>query len=78
MVNKTDIQEHAEVIGSDGKLVGVVDHLEGEDQIKLAKNAPESGGKHHLIPLSWVEKVENNRVVLNKSGDEAERDWTAV
>ncbi|VTP63375.1 Uncharacterized protein conserved in bacteria [Leclercia adecarboxylata] len=26
--------------------------------IKLAKNDSESGGKHHYIPLEWVDKID--------------------
>ena len=36
-MNKNQIREHVEVLGSDDKHVGTVDHLEGESQIKLAK-----------------------------------------
>ena len=32
-----NIKEHMEVLGSDGKHVGTVDHLEGADRIKLTK-----------------------------------------
>lgn len=78
MVNKNEIREHAEVIASCGSHVGIVDHVEGEDKIKLTKRDSQSGGTHHLIPLSWVDKVENNKVILNKNKDEVFSSWTAA
>ena len=32
MVDATQIQEHAEVIGADGVHVGTVDHVDGEEE----------------------------------------------
>lgn len=75
MVNKSDIKEHAPVIASCGSHVGTVDHMEGEDRIKLTRSDPESGGQHHYIPLSWVEKVENGNVILTKDKSEVHASW---
>lgn len=75
MVNKNEIREHAEVIASCGSHVGIVDHLEGEDKIKLAKSDPKAGGVHHYIPLSWVDKIEDNKILLNKNKDEVTSSW---
>lgn len=67
------VREHATVEGSDGKTVGTVDRVMGGD-IKLAKkDSPD--GKHHLIPMSWVAKVEGERVCLTKTADEAKAEW---
>jgi hypothetical protein len=53
----TDIREHQDVYASCGTKVGRVDHVEG-NVIKLTKNdSPD--GQHHLIPLSWVTKVDD-------------------
>lgn len=63
-----DIREHMDVIGSCGNKLGRVDHVEGS-QIKLTKNdSPD--GMHHLIPMSWVDSVDDD-VHLNKSCGEA-------
>ncbi|TWI55520.1 hypothetical protein IQ22_01444 [Pseudomonas duriflava] len=78
MVDINSIQEHAEVIGSDGQHIGTVDHMEGSDRIKLTKQDQESQGKHHYIPLSWVKSVEGGKIQLVKTRDEAERDWQAA
>ena len=56
MINVQSIKEKMEVLGSDGQHVGVVDHLDGTDKIKLTKSDPKSGGQHHIIPLAWVDQ----------------------
>lgn len=68
------IREHMEVIGSDGGHVGRVDHVVGDD-IELAKLDLGSGLKHHLIPLSWVDDVREEKVCLNLTKDAAKAAW---
>ncbi|HMN52241.1 MAG TPA: DUF2171 domain-containing protein [Xanthobacteraceae bacterium] len=75
-MSKFEIKEHMEVLGSDGEHLGTVDHLEGADKIKLTKSDA-ADGKHHLIPLSWVERVDEH-VHLNKSTQEAKQQWKAA
>ena len=70
MANASQIREHMDVVGSDGKHVGTVDKVEG-DQIKLTKNDPQAGGEHHYIPLNSVASVEDDEVHLNLTADEA-------
>jgi hypothetical protein len=74
MAVKDKIVEHMEVLGSDGKHVGTVDHLEGVNQIKLTKNDPAAKGTHHFIPVDWVDHVDKH-VHLTKTSTEAMRDW---
>ena len=72
-----DIKEHMEVIGADGKHVGTVDHLEGQDKIKLTKGDPQSGGQHHLIPVIWIDRVDAH-VHLNKPARQVMLEWQAA
>ncbi len=66
-----NIREHMNVVANDGTTIGKVDHLEG-DRIKLTRSdSPD--GQHHYLPMSCVASVENDRVVLGVSGDEAAR-----
>ncbi len=74
MFNQSDIKEHMEVLGSDGQHVGIVDHIEGSNQIKLAKKDAKAGGKHHFIPTDWVDHVDQH-VHLNKSSKDAQAQW---
>ena len=67
------IAEHMPVIASDGTQVGIVDHLEGPDRIKLAKNASPDG-QHHFIPLTWVDHIDTH-VHLNKTGAQVHAGW---
>ena len=73
-MNIANIRERMKVVGSDGKPVGTVDHIEG-DRIKLAKNDPQAGGKHHYIPADWVEGVDGGEVRLKKSASDACNQW---
>jgi hypothetical protein len=67
------VQEHQDVVGSDGQHLGTVDKVRG-DRIILTKNDQEAGGHHHSIPCSWVSRVEE-RVELNKTADQARAAW---
>jgi len=77
MVQTQQIKEHMEVCGSDGTHVGTVDHLDGADKIKLTKSDPKSGGRHHIIPLAWVDKVDD-KVRLKKSAKDAMAQWQSA
>lgn len=67
------VNEHMEVVGSDGAHIGTVDKVRG-DHIILTKNDENAGGIHHSIPCSWVDRVDD-KVTVNKSKDEAMRLW---
>jgi hypothetical protein len=77
MINVQSIKEKMEVLGSDGQHVGVVDHLDGTDKIKLTKSDAKPGGQHHIIPLAWVDKVDAH-VHLNKNTKDAITQWQAA
>jgi len=75
MVDVSQIQEHAEVIGADGTHVGTVDHVQG-DRIKLTKNdSPQTedgqGAKHHYLSIGLVADIEDGKVRLSANGAEA-------
>ncbi len=74
MVDASQITEHAEVLGSDGKHVGTVDHLDGQ-RIKLTKTDPAAGGTHHFIHLDSVESAKAGTVTLNRTASEAMDEW---
>jgi hypothetical protein len=76
-VKAQDIKEHMEVLGSDGKHVGTVDHLDGTDKIKLTKTDPQSGGQHHLISLQIVDSVDD-KVHLAKPARQVMLEWQAA
>jgi len=70
-----NIREHMDVIGSDGRKVGTVDHVQGSE-IRLTKSA-DAEGKHHLIPLGWVAKVDAH-VHLSKAANDVKAQWKAA
>lgn len=74
MVDPTQICEHLEVVGSDGEHVGRVDHVVG-DRIQLSRLDLAGGLKHHMIPVGWVDHVDQH-VHLNVTRDVAGAGWT--
>ncbi|MDP1616359.1 DUF2171 domain-containing protein [Phenylobacterium sp.] len=74
MIQAAEIKEHMEVVGSDGDHVGRVDHVVGTE-IELAKFDMGAGLKHHMIPLTWVDRIEDDKVCLNLTKDAAKSSW---
>jgi hypothetical protein len=74
MFKSLDVQDHMEVVGSDGEHVGTVDHKETADRIILTKDDPKAGGRPHLISIKWVDYVDD-RVHLNKPSIKAMAEW---
>ena len=74
MADYSLIREHMDVISSDRKTVGKVDHLEGTNKIKLTKQSSPDGAHHHCIPLSWVDYIDQH-VHLNRSGADVTLHW---
>jgi hypothetical protein len=68
------VQEHMDVISSDRKTVGKVDHLDGPDKIKLTKQSSPNGEHHHFIPVSWIDHVDQH-VHLNRTGADVTAQW---
>jgi hypothetical protein len=68
------IQEHMEVLGSDGGFVGNVDRVQ-DSEIKLTKGSGQ--GEHHFIPLDWVSNVDG-KVHLSKAARDAKAQWRAA
>ena len=74
MIDVSRIKEHMDVISSDRKMVGKVDHLDGADKIKLTKHSSPNGQHHHFIPLTWVDYVDQH-VHLNMTGADIISKW---
>jgi hypothetical protein len=74
MPDTSQIKEHMDVISSDRKTVGKVDHLDGADKIKLTKQSSPDGQHHHFIPVSWIDHVDQH-VHLNKTGADVTAHW---
>ncbi|NUF16996.1 DUF2171 domain-containing protein [Acinetobacter lactucae] len=74
-LNINDIKKHADVIASCGTKVGTIDHLDGENQLKLTRD---ESGQHHLIPTGWIGEVKENQVILNKNSQEVKDQWQAI
>jgi hypothetical protein len=68
------IREHMEVVGNDDQHVGTVDRTAG-DRVILTKSDPESGGVHHSLSCSEIDRIDNDKIVLDCSADEARNRW---
>ena len=73
MPDTSQIKEHMDVISSDKRTVGKVDHLDA-DKIKLTKQSSPGGDHHHFIPVAWIDHVDQH-VHLTKSGADITAHW---
>jgi hypothetical protein len=71
MINVQQIKPNMPVVCSDDGQFAVVDHVEGQDSIKLKKD---QSGKHHFIPVSWVTTVDE-KVHIDRPGNQAMKEW---
>ena len=69
MINASQIKEHMEVKGPDGKHVGTVLGVE-DGRVKLA-----SGGMDHYVDIAMVDAVEDDTVRLSKTAEDTVRTW---
>jgi len=63
------IREHMEVFGSDDQSVGKVDKVRGDRVILTKSDSPD--GQHHSIGCAMIDRVEGDKVYLDKRADEA-------
>jgi hypothetical protein len=71
-VSMTQIKPQMPVVCSENGQFATVDHVEGQDMIKLRKDA---SGQHHYIPTSWVTSVDD-KVHIDRPGNQAMREWS--
>ncbi|MBA3538320.1 MAG: DUF2171 domain-containing protein [Deltaproteobacteria bacterium] len=69
---KSLIKPHMPVVCSENGQFATVDHIEGTDSIKLARD---QSGQHHYIPLTWVTSVDD-KVHIDRPGTEAKQQWS--
>lgn len=75
MIKASEIKPNMPVVCSlDGEFAKV-DHMEGDKTIKLMKDKQ---GQHHYIPLSWVISTEHHQVKVDRSGEQAMKEWAVA
>ena len=72
MINAQQIKPHMPVVCSNDGQFATVDHMEGKDTIKLARD---KDGTHHYIPLAWVTAVDD-KIHIDRPGQQAMREWS--
>jgi hypothetical protein len=75
MINPDNIKPDMPVICSQDGQFASVDHMELTNTIKLKKDKE---GQHHYIPIHWVSSIENGKVKIDRSGDQAMLEWSTV
>jgi hypothetical protein len=70
---KARIEPHMPIICSDQEQLGVVDHLDQGNSIKLTKD---QAGQHHWVPMTWVARVDQ-AVYLDRPSEQARQEWSA-
>jgi hypothetical protein len=71
MINVQQIKPDMPVVCSENGQFAVVDHVEGQDSIKLKRD---KAGKHHFIPVSWVTTIDE-KVHIDRPGNQAMKEW---
>ena len=66
-------REHMEVVGSDGETVGKVDRIAGDRVILTKTDSPD--GRHHSLPCTMIDKIEDERVILDCTAERAQEQW---
>ena len=74
MVSPNSIKPDMLVVSSNGTKFAVVDHMEGNDWVKLKKD---DRGTHHFIPLSWVLDVDE-QVHIDRPSKQAMQQWSTT
>lgn len=72
MIEASKIKPDMPVVCSQNGEFAKVDHMEGDETIKLMKDV---NGQHHFIPLSWVTSTDNHQVKVDRSGEQAMQEW---
>lgn len=67
-------RQHMDVVGSDGEHVGTIDRIAG-DRIILTRSDEASGGAHHSLSCADIDRVEDNKVVLECTAEQAQARW---
>ena len=65
------VSEHMDVVGNDGEFVGKVDKVRGDNVILTKSDSWDE--KHHTVPCSLIQGIEDGKLTLNKSCEEAKR-----
>lgn len=69
MIELSQVQPHAEVVGADGVHIGTVDHAV-DNAIKLTRK-DSVDDRHHYIDIGLIQSLEGGRVVLCADADAA-------
>ena len=72
-IDPTKIKLGVPVVCSAGVQLGIVERVEGTSSLKLGKD---DRGVNHFIPMSWIARVDDDRISANRPGEEIKSEWT--
>jgi hypothetical protein len=49
--------------------------MESSNYVKLKQDEE---GRHHYIPLTWVSAIEGDQVKIDRTDEQAMREWSSV
>jgi hypothetical protein len=75
MLHPDQIKPDMPVICSENGQFATVEEMEGTNYLKLK---PDDTGRQHYIPLTWVSSIEDNKVKIDRPGEQAMREWSSV
>ncbi len=68
------VTEHMDVVGSDDLPVGKVDHVRRDHIILTKSDSPD--GRHHSLSCARLDRVEDGKLFLDKTAEEAKREFS--
>jgi hypothetical protein len=66
-------REQMEVVGSDGEPVGKIDRIAGDRAVLTKGDSPD--GHHHSIPCTMIDRIEGDKVTLDCTAEQAQKQW---
>ncbi|WP_347986479.1 DUF2171 domain-containing protein [Methylomonas sp. AM2-LC] len=75
MIHPDQIKPDMSVVCSQDHTFASVEQMESSNYIKLKQD---QDGRHHYIPLTWVNSIEGDRIKIDRTDEEAIRDWSSV
>lgn len=65
------LDEHMDVVGSDGETVGKIDHIKADKVILTKNDSPD--GRHHVVGCSRFDRVEDGKLYLDQPAAEIKK-----
>jgi hypothetical protein len=75
MIHPDQIKPDMSVICTLEHQFATVEQMESSNYVKLKQDEE---GRHHYIPLTWVSAIEGDQVKIDRTDEQAMREWSSV